>query len=44
MSAEAIAAVLDRPDDYPVDEIAQALDQLRANGDYDRIVNEAAPQ
>lgn len=41
MSAEAIAAALNRPDDYPVDEIARALDQLRATGDYDRIVNEA---
>jgi len=43
MSAEAIAEFLDTPDDYPADEIAQALDQLRASGDYDLIVNEAAP-
>jgi hypothetical protein len=43
MSAEAIAKFLDTPDDYPADEIAQALDQLRASGDYDLIVNEAAP-
>jgi hypothetical protein len=41
MSAEAMAAFLDMPDNYPVDAIAQALDQLRADGDYDRIVNEA---
>ena len=41
MSAEAIAEFRDRPDDYPTCEIALALDQLRASGDYDRIVGEA---
>ena len=41
MGAEAMAEVLNRPDDYPADELAQALDWLRATGEYDRIVNEA---
>jgi hypothetical protein len=41
MSAEAIAEFLNMPGDYPPEEIAQALDQLRASGDYDLIVNEA---
>jgi hypothetical protein len=42
MSAEAIAELINMPDDYPLEGIALALDQLRASGDYDRIVNEAA--
>jgi len=43
MSAEAIAELINMPDDYPIEEIRLALDQLHASGDYDRIVNEAAP-
>jgi hypothetical protein len=42
MSAEAIADLINMPDNYPVEEIRLALDQLRASGDYDRIVNEVA--
>jgi hypothetical protein len=41
MSAEAIAEFLSNPYAYPVEAIASALEQLRASGDYDRIVNEA---
>ena len=40
MSAQAMADSLAMPDDYPVEAIAKALDQLRATGDYDRIVAE----
>jgi hypothetical protein len=43
MSAEAMAEFLAMPDNYPTEAIAHALDQLRATGDYDRIVSEATP-
>jgi SLT domain-containing protein len=41
MSAEAMANFLALPEQYPVEAIARALDQLRADGDYDRIVSTA---
>jgi hypothetical protein len=40
-SAEAIAALLDS-EYYPVEEIAERLDELKASGDYDRILAEAS--
>jgi hypothetical protein len=42
LSEEAIAAFLDKPEFYPVSVIAQALDRLREDGTYDRIVHTAA--
>jgi hypothetical protein len=36
-SAEAIAALLDSPH-YPVEEVAERLAELKASGDYDRII------
>jgi hypothetical protein len=39
-SAEAIAAMLDMPDAYPVEFVAEILDNLKASGDYDRIIAE----
>jgi hypothetical protein len=41
-SAEAIAAVLDS-EHYPVAEVAERLAELKASGDYDRIIAEAQP-
>ena len=41
MSAEAMAAFLDKPHFYSADAIAAALEELRASGEYDRIVAEA---
>jgi hypothetical protein len=40
MSAEAIAAFLDSVH-YPVEEVAERLTELKASGDYDRIIAEA---
>ena len=39
-SVEAIVTLLDRPEFSP-EAVAAALDELRASGDYDRIVAEA---
>ena len=40
-SAEAIAAALESPDHYPVAVVAELLAELKASGDYDRILAEA---
>ena len=40
MSAEAIAAFLNSVH-YPVEEVAERLAELKASGDYDRIIAEA---
>ena len=41
LSAEAIAAFMNRQD-FPLDLVTEALTDLKASGDYDRIVAEAA--
>jgi hypothetical protein len=40
-SAEAIAAALES-EHYPVELVAELLAELKADGDYDRIIAEAA--
>ncbi len=42
ISAAAIAAFLDDRKHYPESEIANALDELRASDEYDRIVADAS--
>lgn len=37
-SAEAIAAAMNRPKRYPVDLVGELLAELKASGDYDRIL------
>jgi hypothetical protein len=44
MSASAMAEFLDQPDAYPVEEIEAALERLRRDGDYDRMVRQAPAQ
>jgi hypothetical protein len=39
-SAEAITAALKRPKHYPVALVAELLAELKASGDYDRILAE----
>ena len=41
LSAEAIAAHMNRPD-FPLDVVTEALADLKASGDYDHIIAEAA--
>ena len=42
LSAEAIAAYMNRPDLCPLDLVTEVLADLKASGDYDRIIAEAA--
>ena len=37
-SAEAITAVIDNPEQYPLELVRQALADLKASGDFDRIL------
>jgi hypothetical protein len=39
-SAQAIAGFLESPEHYPAEEVSELLDELRASGDYERIIGE----